>query len=51
MFLNMIRIIINEGDDIVQSIKDYYTKNKHRLHEIQQNNRNYSPVGFLANFI
>jgi hypothetical protein len=28
MFLNMIRIIINEGDDIVQSIKDYYTKNK-----------------------
>lgn len=51
-----IGIIINEGDDMVQSIKDYYTKNKHRLYEIQQNNRNiwekfYSPVGFLANFI
>jgi hypothetical protein len=30
--MNEIGIIINENDDIVQSVKDYYIKNKDRLY-------------------
>jgi len=54
--MNEIGIIINENDDIVQSVKDYYIKNKDRLYEIQKNNRiiwekYYSPHGFLSNIV
>lgn len=54
--INKLGIIIEEKDDIINSIKEYYELNKNNLLDIQKNNRKiweeyYSPVGFIKSLI
>ena len=56
LVINEKDIDINNNTSIITIIKDYYTKNKYKLLDIQKNNRlvwekYYSPIGFLSNII